>query len=361
MSTPPSSPPWASPFQLRRQRVSRLMTALVIGAYALLSGVFTYRLIADFNPSRVSDLLFMLAGLTVNGMSFVWLRQRRYTRSAWSFMTANALVVVTYSIISSNNTALSGLVLALGLAIYAAATLPHRGVTPGIFFAFCSGGLTATLDYLRPWEHGHLNLTLADPTILILIALAIIFIVLLARLYPALPVNAKLLLASAGMSLFTTVGIFLPAYGVLRQTAPVWNAWASTFEATLVVAALISVLACSLGAQFTAHYIIRPLQTVAAASEKVAAEDWTGLNQITSAGNSYQAQLDDLAQQSQDEIADLARAFNHMAQRLQETQTGLRQNVHELKQVGAALPGHQPGHSTRLEKNAPGTRGDQCL
>jgi signal transduction histidine kinase len=337
MSMPPPGPRLTVPFQLRRRRISYFITALAIGTYALLSSLFLFRLVADFSLVRVGDLIFMLAGLAANGLSLVWLRQEKYTRSAWSFMVANTLVVAVFSVTNPNNKALAGLLMGLGVAIYAGAVLPRRAVAPGILFAFCSGGLIATIDYLRPWERGRLNLTPSDPATLILTGLTIFIIVALARLYAGFPLNAKLLLATAGMGLFTSMGIFLPVYWVTQQMPPALGAWADTIEATAVVAAVISVAACSVAAQVFARSIIRPLQTVAAASEKVAAEDWPSLSQSTPDGRNFQAELHHLEQQSQDEIADLARAFIHMTDQLQQSQSGLRQNVQELRPGGEAL------------------------
>ena len=325
------------PFQLRRQRIGFLITALAIGAYALLSCLFLYRLVVDHAAARLSDVVFMLAGLTANVVNLIWLRQGHFARSAGSFMIANVVVVAAFSAVTSNDKALAGVVLALGVAIYASAALPRRVVTQGILFAFCSGALVAAMDYLRPWEQGRLNLTLTDPAIVILVALAVVFFVILARLYAGLPLDAKLLLPAAGTALFTSSAIFLSVYRVLRQMPPQDAAWTGAIEAAVVIAAAICVVACAVTARFFARTIIRPLQTLATASEKVSAEDWPGLRQPTVDGPTVQTQLNDLERGSQDEIADLARAFNRMASRLQETQAGLRQNVQELRQVSGAL------------------------
>jgi PAS domain S-box-containing protein len=70
-----SGPSLTDPFQLRRQRIGYLIAALAMGAYALLSCLFLYRLVVDYYPARLGDFVLVLVGLIASVVNLIWLRQ----------------------------------------------------------------------------------------------------------------------------------------------------------------------------------------------------------------------------------------------------------------------------------------------
>jgi signal transduction histidine kinase/ActR/RegA family two-component response regulator len=325
-----SAPATPDRFHTRRQRVALVMSALGIFAYAVISIIFINRLITAFTWNHVRDLLLMLLCLAINIAALVWLRRGRATLSASVFLLANTVVLVIFAITSVSTNALLGLVVALGLGAYASAALPRRAVAMGTLFAWASGALIATLDYVQPWNHGRLNLNFADPPQLVMMGMALVFAFLLARLYRGVPLNAKLLVAGGGLALLGAVMIFGPAYAIIQHLPPELTNLGAQLEGTLVVAAAVFVVAGALLSQVVARAILEPLQTVAGAATKVAEGDLNALHQPTPRGPSYDVELHVLEQNSQDEISDLVGAFNGMTGRLQQLTAGLEQNVAEL-------------------------------
>jgi hypothetical protein len=160
----------------------------------------------------------MLACLAANLAALVWQRRGRATLSAVTYLLTNSVVLVIYAITAPNTNALVGLVVALGLAAYASATLPRRRVALGTLCVFASGAFSAALDYIQPWQRGRLNLDLASPTHLTLATLGLVF--MLVRLYRGVPLNAKLLLAGGGLALMGAVVIFGPVYATILHLPP---------------------------------------------------------------------------------------------------------------------------------------------
>ena len=318
------------PFDARRRIAALLMSTLAIVAYALVSGITIGRLVSAFTLSNLTNLVFMLACLVLNAAALVWQRQGRFNLSALVFMAANSVVLAVYAILSPGGNALLGLVVALALAAYAGATLPRRSVPLGTFYGFATGAFLAVLDYVQPWARGRLNLNLASPVQLVLVGLGVVFMLLLARLYRGMPLNAKLLLAGGGTALLGVVIILGPLYGIIVQLPPPLSDLGARAEETLVVAAAVFVVAAAMLSQALARAVLGPLHIVAAASAKVAEGDLNALHQPMPQGSSFDAQLRALERNSQDETGDLVSAFNAMTGRLQQLTAGLEENVAEL-------------------------------
>ena len=297
-------------FDRMRLRFSKIVVGIVIAVFSIstllyLSTAFTRGL----TPDRTLALIGDCAGVLVNITVMVWLLQKKLTRAGFTMVGANILIMMGTYIFAPGNNALTGLTLALTLGTFASAGLPRRWVATGILLGFICGAIIMTYDYSIPWLNGQLNP--GDPNVFIEYALIGVMLLLLSLSYKGFPLNAKLLMVGSGLSLLSTLGVFIPVFFIARGS--ITPEAAHTVEGAMVIATAVMLIISCLISLVVARTITHPLRLVADAANKIAEGDMQALSQNdVENGLSVLTRLSQVELLSQDEISQLAGAFNRM-------------------------------------------------
>ena len=298
-------------FDQTRMRFSKIVVWIIIVVYLASTAIFLST--AKDGVLTTSNTLSVIGnslGLIVNIFVLVWLYQKKLERAGFTMVIANALILLAVYPFNPGNNAITGITLALTLATFAGAGLPRKWTTRGILGGFICGSIIMTYDYTIPWLHSQINP--ADINIIILYGLIVVMLVLLGMSFKGFPLNAKLLMVGAGISLMTLLGIFIPVYIIIQQNTGAEVA-RSIEGAIFTTGAVMIVLSCFV-ALLVANFISKPLKLVASAADQISEGDLLSLVESSpiSGRGSITDQLQKVKLQSQDEISQLASSFDRM-------------------------------------------------